>query len=57
MNPPPDQTAEKAATTSERRERFTTLGGIPLKTVYTPEDLAGQNAEASIGDDASSDST
>src|ERR1700687_1883150 len=49
MNPPPDQTAEKAAATSERKNRFTTLGGIPLKTVYTQEDLAGQNAEDSIG--------
>jgi methylmalonyl-CoA mutase N-terminal domain/subunit len=49
MNPPPDQAAEKAAATSERKERFTTLGGIPLKTVYTREDLAGENAEHSIG--------
>jgi methylmalonyl-CoA mutase N-terminal domain/subunit len=49
MNPLPDQTAEKAAATSERKERFTTLGGIPLKTVYTQEDLAGQNVEDSIG--------
>ncbi|HEV3220468.1 MAG TPA: methylmalonyl-CoA mutase family protein, partial [Candidatus Acidoferrales bacterium] len=29
--------------------RFTTLGGIPLKTVYTREDLAGQNADEAIG--------
>jgi len=49
MNPPPDRTAEKAPATSERKQRFTTLGGIPLKTVYTQEDLAGQNAEDSIG--------
>jgi methylmalonyl-CoA mutase, N-terminal domain len=53
MNPPPDQTVEKAiekaAAKSERKERFTTLGGIPLKTVYTQEDLAGQNAEEAIG--------
>ena len=49
MNPLPDQTAEKAAAASERKERFTTLGGIPLKTVYTQEDLAGQNTEATIG--------
>ena len=26
---------------SERKKRFTTLGGIPLKTVYTEADLAG----------------
>ena len=31
---------EKAAATRERKERFTTLGGIPLKTVYTQEDIA-----------------
>src|SRR3984885_4491739 len=49
MNPPPDQAAEKAAKTSERKKRFTTLGGIPLKTVYTQEDLAGQNVDDSIG--------
>jgi len=49
MNPPPDQTAEKAPATNERKERFTTLGGIPLKTVYTREDLAGQDVEATIG--------
>ena len=49
MNPPPDQTAEKAAAPSERKERFTTLGGIPLKAAYTQEDIAGQDAEASIG--------
>ena len=49
MNPPPDRTAEKAAKTSERKKRFTTLGGIPLKTVYTREDLAGQNVDDSIG--------
>jgi methylmalonyl-CoA mutase N-terminal domain/subunit len=49
MNPPPDQTAEKAAATRERKERFTTLGGIPLKTVYAQDDLAGQDATATIG--------
>src|SRR3974390_111303 len=50
MNPHPDQTAEKAATSNERQERFTTLGGIPLKTVYTQEDLAGQDPAAAIGE-------
>ena len=49
MSLPPNPTAEKAAATKERKERFTTLGGIPLKTVYTREDLAGQNDEAAIG--------
>ena len=49
MNLPPNQIAEKAAATKERKERFTTLGGIPLKTVYTQEDLAGEQAEGAIG--------
>ncbi len=49
MNPPSDQTAEKTPKTSERKDRFTTLGGIPLKTVYTQEDLAGDNVEESVG--------
>src|SRR5579862_6736147 len=49
MNPPPDQAAENAPAMSERKERFTTLGGIPLKTVYTHEDIAGDNAEESVG--------
>src|SRR5579863_9282132 len=44
-----NQTAEKAAATKERKERFTTLGGIPLKAVYTQEDLAGDDVEATIG--------
>jgi len=33
----------------ERKERFTTLGGIPLQAVYTGEDLAGDDSETSIG--------
>jgi hypothetical protein len=49
MNPLPDQTAEKAAATNERKERFTTLGGIPLKTVYTQDALAGPNIENTYG--------
>jgi methylmalonyl-CoA mutase N-terminal domain/subunit len=49
MNPRPDQTAEKTAVAGERKSRFATLSGIPLKTVYTEEDLAGQNMEESIG--------
>jgi methylmalonyl-CoA mutase N-terminal domain/subunit len=42
-----DKTIKKALS-GERKERFTTLGGIPLKTVYTRDDLAGENAKASI---------
>ncbi len=50
MKSSPDQTLEKApAANGERKERFTTLGGIPLKAVYTQDDLAGQDAATSIG--------
>ena len=45
----PNQAAEKAIPGAERKKRFTTLGGIPLKTVYTQEDLAGEDAAAEIG--------
>jgi methylmalonyl-CoA mutase, N-terminal domain len=44
-----DQGAEQLPASSERKERFATLGGIPLKTVYTQEDLAGQDSATSIG--------
>ena len=37
----PNQTTEK--------DRFTTLGGIPLKAVYTQEDLAGRDPATSLG--------
>src|SRR5215469_9662295 len=49
MNPLSDKVAEKPPAKPERKEHFTTLGGIPLKAVYTHEDLAGQNAEETIG--------
>ena len=49
MNPVSNKEAERPASQPERKERFTTLGGIPLKNVYTPEDLAGQNPEETIG--------
>jgi methylmalonyl-CoA mutase N-terminal domain/subunit len=49
MNPPVDKVTETAAPKPERKERFTTLGGIPLKTVYTQDDLAGQNVGDTIG--------
>ena len=45
MNPP----SSKPAPPAERKRRFTTLGGIPLKAVYTQEDLAGRDPETSIG--------
>src|ERR1700686_5180720 len=41
--------SSKPAAPSERKQRSTTLGGIPLKAVYTEEDLAGGDPEASIG--------
>jgi methylmalonyl-CoA mutase, N-terminal domain len=49
MNPPADKITEKSAAKAERKERFTTLGGIPLKMVYTHGDLPGQNPEETIG--------
>ncbi|HYK16832.1 MAG TPA: methylmalonyl-CoA mutase family protein, partial [Bryobacteraceae bacterium] len=49
MSPRSDQIAEKTATAGERKQRFTTLGGIPLKAFYTQEDIADQDAATSIG--------
>ena len=43
------QSSGKTAASGERKQRFATLGGIPLKAVYTQEDLAGRDAETSIG--------
>ena len=45
MNP----SSGKPAAPNERKQRFTTLGGIPLKAVYTEGDLVGPDPEASIG--------
>ena len=45
----PGETAEKLPANSERKERFATMGGIPLKAVYTQDDLAGQDPATSIG--------
>jgi len=36
---------DKTATSDEREQRFATLGGIPLKPVYTQQDLEGPDAE------------
>src|ERR1700680_1381282 len=33
----------------ERKERFTTLSGLPLEGLYTEESLAGWNAEEALG--------
>jgi methylmalonyl-CoA mutase N-terminal domain/subunit len=35
--------------TGERKGRFTTLGGIPLKAVYTEEDVEGSDPQTSLG--------
>jgi methylmalonyl-CoA mutase N-terminal domain/subunit len=42
-------TKTKSATPAERKERFTTLSGIPLERVYTPDAVVDSEAEASIG--------
>src|ERR1700693_1592693 len=34
---------------SERKEKFTTLSGLPLESVYTAETLASKNPEEAIG--------
>jgi methylmalonyl-CoA mutase N-terminal domain/subunit len=44
-----NQSSGKTAASGERKQRFATLGGIPLKAVYTQEDLAVRDAETSIG--------
>jgi methylmalonyl-CoA mutase N-terminal domain/subunit len=40
---------DESAGAGERKQRFTTLGGIPLQAVYTERDLAERDAETSIG--------
>jgi len=39
----------KSATPAERKERFTTLSGIPLERVYTPDAVVDSETEASMG--------
>ncbi|HET6144433.1 MAG TPA: methylmalonyl-CoA mutase family protein [Candidatus Acidoferrales bacterium] len=48
MNPIPNETAEKTAKKSERKDNFSTLGGIPLKSVYTENDLAPQSVDGAV---------
>ena len=38
-----------AKTKSERKERFTTLSGLPVDRLYTPENLAGWNPDEALG--------
>ncbi len=42
-------TKAKSATPAERKERFTTLSGIPLERVYGPDSIVDSDTEASIG--------
>src|ERR1700726_1982589 len=42
-------TKAKSATPAERKERFTTLSGIPLERVYTPDAVVDSEREESIG--------
>jgi methylmalonyl-CoA mutase, N-terminal domain len=39
----------KSATPAERKEKFTTLSGIPLEIVYTPDAVVDPEREESIG--------
>jgi methylmalonyl-CoA mutase N-terminal domain/subunit len=42
-------TKTKSATTAERKEKFTTLSGMPLERVYNPGAVVDSEAEESIG--------
>jgi methylmalonyl-CoA mutase N-terminal domain/subunit len=39
----------KSATPAERKEKFTTLSGIPIEPLYTEEYLAGWNPDEALG--------
>jgi len=39
----------KSATPAERKEKFTTLSGIPIEQLYTEEYLAGWNPDEALG--------
>jgi methylmalonyl-CoA mutase N-terminal domain/subunit len=39
----------KSATPGERKEKFTTLSGIPIERLYTEESLAGWNPDEALG--------
>jgi len=42
-------TKTKSAASAERKEKFTTLSGIPLERVYSPEAIVDSEREKSIG--------
>jgi methylmalonyl-CoA mutase N-terminal domain/subunit len=44
-----NKTVNKSVEPGERQSNFTTLGGIPLKPVYTQEDLVNNDPQTSIG--------
>ena len=45
----PNQETGSTHASGERKASFTTLGGIPLKSVYTEQDLAGSDPATTIG--------
>jgi methylmalonyl-CoA mutase N-terminal domain/subunit len=49
MKSSPDKSAGKSAPSGERKQHFATLGGIPLKSVYTEQDLTGRDPKTCIG--------
>ena len=42
-------TKTKSATPAERKERFTTLSGLPVDRLYTEENLANWDPESALG--------
>ena len=42
-------TKTKSASRAERKEKFTTLSGLPVDRLYTEENLAGWDAESALG--------
>jgi methylmalonyl-CoA mutase, N-terminal domain len=49
MTSSPDKQTTNAVPSGKPKQDFATLGGIPLKTVYTQQDLADSNPDTSIG--------
>jgi methylmalonyl-CoA mutase, N-terminal domain len=41
--------SEKKPASADRKERFTTLSGLPLERLYAPENLSSKNLEDSVG--------
>src|ERR1700704_556467 len=49
MSDPDSKPSAPAAPRSERKEKFTTVSGLPLETLYTAETVASQKPEESVG--------